>query len=75
MDATDNNEKNDTYYGYIEEIWEFYYGPNFKVLSVKTHRRVATGNTKSREVAKALAGPASSDNGPQSSTCRRFRRM
>src|SRR6185437_6642377 len=30
------------------------------VLSVKTHRRVATGNTKSREVAGALAGTASS---------------
>ena len=31
MDATDNNEKKDTYYGYIEEIWELDYGPNFKV--------------------------------------------
>ena len=29
-----------------------------KVLSAKTHRRVATGNTKSREVAGALAGTA-----------------
>ena len=31
MDATDNNRKKDTYYGYIEEIWELDYGPNFKV--------------------------------------------
>ena len=31
MDATDNNGKKDTYYGYIEEIWELDYGLNFKV--------------------------------------------
>ena len=31
MDATDNNGKKDTYYGYIEEIWEQDYGPNFNV--------------------------------------------
>ena len=31
MDATDNNGKKDTYYGYIEEIWELDYGPNFKM--------------------------------------------
>ena len=31
MDATDNNGKKDTYNGYIEEIWELDYGPNFKV--------------------------------------------
>ena len=31
MDATDNNGKKDTYYGYIEEMWELDYGPNFKV--------------------------------------------
>ena len=24
-------EKKDTYYGYIDEIWELDYGPNFKV--------------------------------------------
>ena len=30
------------------------------VLSVETHRRAATGNTKSREVAGALAGTAPS---------------
>ena len=27
----DNNEKKDTFYGYIEEIWELDYGPNFKM--------------------------------------------
>ena len=37
------------------------------LLSVETHRRVATGNTKSREVARALAGTA------PSSTARKFR--
>ena len=32
FDATINeNEKKDTYYGYIEEIWELDYGPTFKV--------------------------------------------
>ena len=31
MDATDNNEKKETFYGYIEEIWELDYCPNFKV--------------------------------------------
>ena len=30
MDATNNNGKKDTYYDYIEEIWELDYGPNFK---------------------------------------------
>jgi hypothetical protein len=30
-DATDENGNKDTYYGYIEEIWELDYGPNFKV--------------------------------------------
>ena len=37
------------------------FGARFRVkllLSVKTHRRVATGNTKSWEVAGALAGTA-----------------
>ena len=38
------------------------------VLSVETHRRAATGNTKSREVAGALAGTSTSVNGPQSGT-------
>ena len=31
MDAMDSNEKKETYYGYIEVIWELDYGPNFKV--------------------------------------------
>ena len=40
------------------------------VLSVKTHRRAATGNTKSREVAGALAGTAPSSTARNSSTRR-----
>src|SRR3954464_7550425 len=31
FDATDENGKKDIYYGYIEDIWELDYGPNFKV--------------------------------------------
>jgi hypothetical protein len=31
FDAIDNNGQKDTYYGYIEEIWELDYGPNFKI--------------------------------------------
>jgi hypothetical protein len=31
IDATNNNRQKDTYYGYIEEIWELDYGPSFKV--------------------------------------------
>ena len=31
FDATNNNGQKDTYYGYIEEIWELDYGPSFKV--------------------------------------------
>ena len=38
------------------------------VLSVETHRRVATGNTKSREVAGALAGTAPSSTARNSVT-------
>ena len=34
MDATDNNGKKDTYYGYIEEIWELDYGPKFQGASI-----------------------------------------
>ena len=30
-------EKKDTYYGYIEEIWELDYGPNFKVPLFRCH--------------------------------------
>src|SRR6185503_5148064 len=44
------------------------------VLSVKTHRRAATGNTKSREVAGALAGTAPSSTARNSSTRRGLRR-
>ena len=31
FDAINNKGQNDTYYGYIEEIWELDYGPSFKV--------------------------------------------
>jgi hypothetical protein len=31
FDATDDNGKKETYYGYIEEIWELDYGPTFKI--------------------------------------------
>ena len=31
FDATGYNGQKETYYGYIEEIWELDYGPNFKV--------------------------------------------
>ena len=31
IDATNSNGQKDTYYGYIEEIWELDYGPYFKV--------------------------------------------
>ena len=48
--------------------------PHVKVLSVATHRRAATGNTKSREVAGALAGTAPSSTARNSSTRRGLRR-
>ena len=31
LDATDENGKKDTYYGYIVDIWELDYGHDFKV--------------------------------------------
>jgi hypothetical protein len=31
FDATDDNGQKDTYYGYIEEIWELDYGSTFKI--------------------------------------------
>ena len=31
FDATNENGKKDTYYGYIEDIWELDYGPSFKI--------------------------------------------
>jgi hypothetical protein len=36
FDATCENGKKDTYYGYIEEIWELYYRPTFKVLLLRS---------------------------------------
>ena len=42
--------------------------PQEFLLSVETHRRVATGNTKSREVAGALAGTAPSSTARNSVT-------
>ena len=38
------------------------------LLSVETHRRAVTGNTKSREVARALAGTAPSSTARNSVT-------
>jgi hypothetical protein len=32
-DAIDDNGQKDTYYGYIEEIWELDYGSNFKNMA------------------------------------------
>jgi hypothetical protein len=32
IDATNNNRQKDTYYGYIEEIWELDYGSSLKSL-------------------------------------------
>jgi hypothetical protein len=31
FDAANDNERKDTYYGYIEDIWELDYGPSFKI--------------------------------------------
>ena len=42
--------------------------PSYGVLSVETHRRAATGNTKSQEVAGALAGTAPSSTARNSVT-------
>ena len=42
--------------------------PPSALLSVETHRRAATGNTKSREVAGALAGTAPSTTARNSIT-------
>ena len=36
-------EKKDTYYGYIEEIWELDYGPNFKVPLFRCQRVKLSG--------------------------------
>ena len=53
---------------------KFEHGHAEKLLSVKTHRRATTGNTKSREVAGALAGTASSSTARNPGTCRGFLR-
>ena len=44
------------------------------LLSVKTHRRVATGNMMSREVTGALAGTTPSSTARHPGTCRGFLR-
>jgi hypothetical protein len=31
FDAANDNGRKETYYGYVEEIWELDYGPSFKV--------------------------------------------
>ena len=46
MDATDNNGKKETFYGYIEEIWELDYGPNFMVRLFRCQWVKLTGVTK-----------------------------
>ena len=46
MDATDSNGKKETFYGYIEEIWELDYGPNFKVPLFRCQWVKLTGVTK-----------------------------
>jgi hypothetical protein len=35
FDATDDNGQKETYYGYMEEIWELDYGPTFKIPSFR----------------------------------------
>ena len=54
----------------VKPYWEEFkqYKLSEEVLSVETHRRVATGNTKSREVAGALAGTAPSSTARNSVT-------
>ena len=51
-----------------EDSSEGDYDPTRELLSVETHRRAATGNTKSREVARALAGTAPSSTARNSVT-------
>ena len=46
MDATDSNGKKETFYSYIEEIWELDYGPNFKVPLFRCQWVQLTGVTK-----------------------------
>ena len=58
----------------VKPYWEEFkqYKLSEEVLSVETHRRVATGNTKSREVAGALAGTAPSSTARNPSRAWRF---
>jgi hypothetical protein len=42
--ATDDNGQKDTYYGYIEEIWELDYGPTFKIPLFRCKRVKLTGS-------------------------------
>ena len=50
-------------------VFKSFYEKGFALLlSVETHRRAATGNTKSREVAGALAGTAPSSTARNSVT-------
>jgi len=46
MDATDSNGKKETFYGYIEEIWELDYCPIFKVPLFRCQWVKLTGVTK-----------------------------
>ena len=46
MDATDSNRKREPFYGYIEEIRELEYGPNFKVPLFRCQWVKLTGVTK-----------------------------
>ena len=46
MDATESNGKNEIFYGYIEEICELDYGPNFKVPLFRYQWVNLTGVTK-----------------------------
>ena len=46
MDATDSNGKKETFYGYIEEIWEPDYDPNYKVSLFRCQWVKLTGVTK-----------------------------
>jgi len=46
LDVTDSNKKKEIFYGYIEEIWELDYGPNFKVPLFRCQWVKLTGVTK-----------------------------
>ena len=46
FDATNDNGQMDTYYGYIEEIWELDYGPSFKIPLFRCKWVNLTGGVK-----------------------------